>query len=298
MNKPTYFVDAHHHLWDLEHCHYPWLMEKNVPRFFGDPSPIQKNYLIADFQRDIGDIPVKKSVHIQVGVAEQDSLKETQWVQHISEHHDYPTAIVAFCDMRSDIIEQILDHHSQNAAFRGVRQIIGRSAKEDAQTGTASLLADANFIRNLDHLQKRNLSFDLQLTPPLMQMAAHKFAALEGLKIALCHAGSPSDFSKEGLQQWADGLKSLANNPNIICKLSGFAMFNHDWTMDDIRSLILTAIDIFGPQRIAFGSNFPVDKLYISYAKMMQAYLEITQAFSHDEINQMFHGTAENFYKI
>ncbi len=298
MKKPDYFVDAHHHLWDLDHCHYPWLMEKNMPRFFGDPTPIQKNYLIGDFQRDIGAIRVKKSVHIQVGVTEQDSLRETQWVQHISDGHDYPSAIVGFCDMRSNIIQQILDRHSQSTAFRGVRQIIGRSAKEDAQTGTASLLNDDSFISNLEHLQKRNLSFDLQLTPPLMQMAANKFANIKGLKIALCHAGSPSDFSKKGLAQWTEGLKSLANNPDMICKLSGFAMFNHDWTADDIRPLILTAIDIFGPQRIAFASNFPVDKLYISYAKMMQAYLEITQGFSLDEMNQMFHGTAENFYRL
>lgn len=298
MKTPSYFVDAHHHLWDLQHCHYPWLMEKGVIRFFGDPAPIQKNYLVADLLKDFDDIPVKKSVHIQVGVSEEDSLKETQWLQNISDHYAYPNAIIAFCDICSPHVEAVLDQHAQNAALRGVRQIIGRSAKEDAMTGTASLLNDDGFINNLNHLHQRNLSFDLQLTPPLMPLASEKLAQVEGLKIALCHAGSPSDFSKSGLQKWQEGLKSLATNPNMICKLSGFSMFNHDWTLEDIRPLILSAIDIFGPDRIAFGSNFPVDKLYASYSKMMQAYLEITQLFTAEEINQMFHKTAEEFYNI
>ena len=62
-------VDAHHHLWDLEACDYPWLMAKGVTRFFGDPTPIQKNYLVSDLRRDAHHYQVDASVHIQVGVA-------------------------------------------------------------------------------------------------------------------------------------------------------------------------------------------------------------------------------------
>ncbi|MEP5323549.1 MAG: hypothetical protein ABJQ49_14875, partial [Marinobacter alexandrii] len=70
------FVDAHHHLWDLEHCHYPWLMAKGEMRFFGDPGPIQKNYLIDDFLGESLDYRPTKSVHIQVGVSPADEVKE------------------------------------------------------------------------------------------------------------------------------------------------------------------------------------------------------------------------------
>ena len=64
-----HIVDAHHHLWDLEACHYPWLMARGVKRFFGDPTPIQKNYLVADLRRDAADYALDGSVHVQVGVA-------------------------------------------------------------------------------------------------------------------------------------------------------------------------------------------------------------------------------------
>ena len=67
-------VDAHHHLWDLDACDYPWLMARGVRRFFGDPTPIQKNYLVSDLRADAGDYVIDASVHIQVGVAPGDEV--------------------------------------------------------------------------------------------------------------------------------------------------------------------------------------------------------------------------------
>ena len=94
-------VDAHHHLWDLSACSYPWLMARGVTRFFGDPTPIQKNYLVADLQEDAGDYELEASVHIQVGVAEGDELKETEWLQATADAEGLPSAVVAFCALDS-----------------------------------------------------------------------------------------------------------------------------------------------------------------------------------------------------
>lgn len=298
MRTPTRIVDAHHHLWDLSHCHYPWLMEQGVVRFFGDPAPIQRDYLVSDLRDDIVDLPVVKSVHVQVGAALEDSLKETRWLQACADASELPNAIVAFADLTAPDLFDVLDQHSEAPTFRGVRQIVGRSAKEDAKTGTNTLLNDPSFSAGLEELAQRGLSFDLQLTPPLMGEAAKVFGAIEGLKVALCHAGSPSDFSEDGIAHWRVGLAALADVPGMICKLSGFGMFNHAWTLDHVRPLILTAIDLFGPERIAFGSNFPVDKLYASYGHTMRAYLDVVQDFSDDEIAAMFAENAETFYRI
>ncbi|NQX94571.1 MAG: amidohydrolase family protein [Erythrobacter sp.] len=291
-------IDAHHHLWDLSHCHYPWLMERGVVRFFGDPAPIQRDYLAEDLREDFADLPVVKSVHVQVGVALEDSLKETRWLQSCANASGLPNAIVAFADLTAPDIDAVLDQHAQSNAFRGVRQIVGRSAEEDAKTGTNTLLSDPAFAEGLRKLVKRNLSFDLQLTPPLMREAARVFGGVEGLKVALCHAGSPSDFSAEGLKYWQEGLSAMAQVPGVICKLSGFGMFNHNWDVDHVRPLILTAIDLFGPERIAFGSNFPVDKLYAPYTRTMRAYVDVVQGFSDAEIDAMFADNAERFYRI
>ncbi|MEM6467548.1 MAG: amidohydrolase family protein [Pseudomonadota bacterium] len=295
---PEHFVDAHHHLWDLSACHYPWLMERGVKRFFGDPTPIQKDYLVSDFRTDIGDLPVVKSVHIQVGVAEEDAVKETQWVQAQAEAHGLPNAIVAFCDLTKPGFKAQLDAHQQLSGLRGVRQIVGRDAIEDAKLGTNSLLSNPSFKDGLQALVARGLSFDLQLTPPLLKTAAALFKAVDDLPVALCHAGSLQDFSADGVAAWRSGLKAFAETPNAICKISGFGMFQPNWTPDTVRDHVLSVIDIFGPDRVAFGSNFPVDKLSASYGDNLGAYLEVTSDFSAAERTAMFAGTAERFYRI
>ena len=295
---PEKIIDAHHHLWDLSEMRHTWLAEKDVVRFFGDPAPIQKNYHVPDFKADIGDLPVVASVHIQCGVALDDSVKETEWVQAQSGAHGLANAIVAFCDLTKDDAQADLDAHQHFGNLRGVRQIVGRSAEEDAKLGTNALLEDKAFKHRLKTLVDQKLSFDLQLTPPLMKSAARLFKSVENVPLALCHAGSPGDFSKAGMKEWLGGLKDFAEHGNMICKLSGFGMFEHDWTLASIRGKVLRAIDIFGPQRIAFGSNFPVDKLHASYADTMGAYLTLTEDFSPGERDAMFHDTAAQFYRI
>jgi len=160
------------------------------------------------------------------------------------------------------------------------------------------LIESAEFKAGLIGLAKRDLSFDLQLTPPLMETAATLFKSASDTPLALCHCGSLSDFSPEGVAHWRNGLKVFAEHENMICKISGFGMFDHGWSADSIRDYVLTVIDIFGPDRVAFGSNFPVDKLYGSYAVVFGAYLKITEGFSSEERASMFHKTAERFYKI
>ncbi|MEM7327515.1 MAG: amidohydrolase family protein [Pseudomonadota bacterium] len=298
MNDLPYLVDAHHHLWDLNACRHTWLAEKGVVRFFGDPAPIQTDYHVSELRADFGALPVRKSVHIQVGVEVDDSLIETAWLQGQADTHGLPNAIVAFCDLTKETVENDLSAHAEHAAVRGVRQIIGRSAEEDRKTGTSELLGDPDFERGLNVLAETGLSFDLQLTPPLMHASAALFTRVPDLNVALCHCGSLSAFDQDSLKEWEDGLRALAALPNMICKVSGFGMFDHDWTENKIAPLVYRVIDIFSPARVAFGSNFPVDKLYASYEDTIGAYLNICARYSFDERDAMFRTNAERFYQI
>lgn len=293
-----YIVDAHHHLWDLNACRHTWLAERGVVRFFGDPARIQQNYHVGDLKTDFGALPVKKSVHIQVGVEVDDSLTETAWLQRQSDQHGLPSAVVPFCDLTQDKLSQDLEAHASHKTVRGVRQIIGRSAEEDRKTGTSELLNDPRFKSGLRILADKGLSFDLQLTSPLMKTAASVFSDVSDLKVALCHCGSLSAFDPDSLSEWKQGLQALAELPNLICKISGFGMFDHGWTQEGIASIVHRVIEIFGPERCAFGSNFPVDKLYASYEETMGAYLNICEVYSPEERDAMFRTVAEDFYRI
>jgi predicted TIM-barrel fold metal-dependent hydrolase len=297
-SKPDKIIDAHHHLWDLDDIKQTWLAERGVTRFFGDPAPIQKNYFVPDFKTDHGDLPIVGSVHIQCGVALEHNIKETEFVQAQSDSHGMSNAIVAFCDLTDDGAQEELDQHQAFNNLRGIRQIVGRDAAEDAKNGTNELLENPAFKEGLKTLVKRKLSFDLQLTPPLLLAAAKLFKSIEDLPVAICHAGSPQDFSKEGMRDWEAGLKDFAEHGNMICKISGLGMFDQNWTIESFRDRVLRTIDVFGPSRIAFGSNFPVDKLYASYEDTFGAFLALTDSFSMSERDDLYYGTAQKFYRI
>lgn len=287
-------IDAHHHLWDLTAVRYPWLMAKGVERFFGDPSPIQRNYLLDEFRADAAAQGVSASVHIQVGA--EDGLAEATWIQSVADATpDWPMAQVVFCDLTAPDLNARLDAFQALSTVKGVRQIVGRAPGEDAVTGTNDLLDDPRFLDGLREAGRRGLSFDLQLIPELMDKTARVLEHAPDTKIALCHAGSPHDRSPQGLADWASKLRDLSALPQVNCKLSGLGMFQHNWTAEDFRPIIDTCLDQFGPDHCMFGSNFPVDSLYSDYATLVQAHRAIVPQEMHKAV---FHDTAAAFYAL
>ncbi|MFV1494617.1 amidohydrolase family protein [Phaeobacter sp. JH18-32] len=287
-------IDAHHHLWDLTAVRYPWLMAKGVERFFGDPSPIQRNYLLDEFRADAAAQGVSASVHIQVGA--EDGLAEATWVQSVTDTTpEWPIAQVVFCDLTAPDLDTQLDAFQALSTVKGVRQIVGRAPGEDAVTGTNDLLDNPRFLDGLREAGQRGLSFDLQLIPELMEKTARVLEQTPYTKIALCHAGSPHDRSPQGLADWATKLRALSTLPQVTCKLSGLGMFQHNWMVDDFRPITDTCLDQFGPDRCMFGSNFPVDSLYSDYATLVQAHRAIVP---HEMHKAVFHDTAAAFYAL
>ncbi len=290
----TPFVDAHHHLWDLRAVHYPWLMAKGVERFFGDPTPIQRNYLPPEFFAEAGAQGFGASVHIQVGAA--DGLAEARWVQAVADANPgWPLAQVVFCDLIAPDLSARLDAYQELPTVRGVRQIVGRAPGEDAKTGTNDLLDNPLFVAGLHAVGQRGLSFDLQLIPELMYDTARVLEDAPDTPVVLCHAGSPHDRSAAGLKTWAQQLKDLSALPHVVCKLSGLGMFDHDWNADSIRPIVETCLDQFGPERVMFGSNFPVDKLYSDYSNLAAAYRALIPPQMQAAV---FGGTARTYYHL
>ena len=287
-------IDAHHHLWDLTAVSYPWLMARGQVRFFGDPAPIQRDYLLPEFRADAAAQGFGGSVHIQVGA--EDGWQEAVWVQRVAdENPSWPLVQVAFCDLTAPDAMAQLDRLQTLPSLRGVRQIVGRAPGEDAITGTNTLLDDPAFLQGLQELGQRGLSFDLQLIPELMQKTATVLAQAPDTPVALCHAGSPHDRTLEGLRAWAQDLQSLSDLQNVTCKLSGLGMFDHAWTADAIRPIVQTCLEQFGAKRVMFGSNFPVDSLSSDYATLIGAYRELIPAALQPAV---FGETAARFYAL
>ena len=290
-------IDAHHHLWDLEKVNYPWLMAKGEKRFFGNPSKIQRNYLWEEFSKDALDFEFQGSVHIQVGA--KDPLEEAKWVDSINNQNRYwPLAQVAFADLTDEKLDQYLDKLCKLDTVKGVRQIVGRAPEEDSFSKVNQLLDNPRFLKGLNIIADRKLTFDLQLIPELMELISPILKKVPNLKIALCHAGSPYNRTKVGLSDWSDRLQELSIQNNIFCKLSGLGMFDHNWSQNSITPIINTVLTQFGSERVMFGSNFPVDSITSSYKDLILAYEGVLSDYTNEDRVRIFGLTAKKFYSI
>ncbi|MFL2794168.1 MAG: amidohydrolase family protein [Paracoccaceae bacterium] len=285
-------IDAHHHLWDLNAVDYPWLMEKGKNRFFGDPTPIQRNYLIDEHIKLAAALGFRASVHIQVGAA--DGLEEAKWVNKIvSENQSWPMAQVAFCDLSGDQREIHLDELQKLSSVVGVRQIIGRSPAEDSSSKTNELLTSDKFMQGLQSISDRGLSFDLQIIPELSETCAAVFSQFPNLQVILCHAGSPYNRTEEGITSWSSDLNHLSKLSSVSCKLSGLGMFDHNWTQATVAPIVTTVMEQFGAARVMFGSNFPVDSLSSSFKALFE---RLTSIIDEKYFEDVFFKTAQRVY--
>ena len=294
-------TDPHHHLWDLGTNYYPWLTDRITQRVCGEYSAIRKNYLLADFLRDVGTLPVVRTIHVQAEHDSTDPVRETAWLQSIAgsgQAGGLPHGIVAYADLRREDAPAILEAHATHANLRGIRQMLHEVLLDPGHAHPA-LFGDPAWQRNLGLLRRHGLSFDLQIYPQQADAACALLARYPETTFVLCHAGQPARQDDEAfMHMWRASLHRLAAYPNLSIKLSGFGMFDRRWTPASIRPLVLHAIDAFGPERTMFASNFPVDGMASSYDRLWKAYGEVTGQFSAHERQALFSGTARRVYRV
>ena len=117
-------------------------------------------------------------------------------------------------------------------------------------------------------------------------------------RLILNHTGMPRKCDADYVTHWRQGMRRLAEAPNVAAKISGLGMYHHDWTAEIIRPFVLDTIGIFGTERCMFASNFPVDKLSSDYDRIWQTFDQLTAGFSADERRIMFHDNAARFYRL
>jgi predicted TIM-barrel fold metal-dependent hydrolase len=293
-------VDAHHHAFDVTQIHYPWLVDAPIKAHFGPYERIHgKSYTIEDYRRDIANQNVVKSVHVEASAKPEFAVRETAWLQAQADRYGYPHGIVAYANLSDPVVGAVLDEHCAYPNMRGMRMMTKRpsdlAGKVDA---SGSLMSDAQWRKGFAALGDRGLSFDLQAPAPLMSEAAALAHDFPNVQIMLTHAGLPLDRTPEGRAAWRAGMERMAEQPNIALKVSGIPMTDWKWTVESLRPIVLESIDLFGPSRTMFGSNFPVDKLYSSYDALFDAYRQIIAGFSEAEQRTMLHDNAIRLYRL
>ena len=116
--------------------------------------------------------------------------------------------------------------------------------------------------------------------------------------MALNHAGFPWDRSAEGLAIWRRGMRLLAHEQHVYCKLSCVCVPGLPWSYAAHRDVVREAIDIFGVQRCMFATNVPPDTLQVSLDEMLTAYKAMVADLSRTEQQALLHDNATRFYRL
>jgi len=291
-------IDPHFHLWDLETNYYPWLSDDVKPSAFGDYAAINKTYLIEDFLADAKNQNLVKAVHLDVGFDPKNPAGETKWLQSVADKHGFPHGIVGYADFRKPDVGDLLDEHMQYANFRGIRQSMNYHT-DSAKTYLTEpeISRTPEWRRGFKALASRGLSYDLQLYYWQMEEFLELARNFPDVQIILNHTGMQVD-GPSHFEGWRKAMKTLAQAPNVACKISGLGMGDWTWTTESIRPYVEEAIAAFGVDRAMFASNFPVDKLFSNYDAIWNAFKEITQTYSASERSSLFHDNAAKFYRL
>jgi predicted TIM-barrel fold metal-dependent hydrolase len=289
-------VDSHHHLADLARS-YPWLERTGPFPYHGDDTPIRRTYLLDNYLADIGALDLVASVHVENGAA--DTRAETEWIDRVVAEHGLPTVQVAKVDLLSADAAAELDFQAGFASVRGIRDILNwHPDPRYTHRASPAVMSDPLWRTNFALLAPLGLSFDLQVFPAQLPEAAELAREFADTRIILDHAGMPIGRDPESVAQWRAGMRAMAGCPNVVVKVSALGVNDHRWTVDSIRPFVLDTLDIFGSDRCMWGSNFPVDSLYSTYTRLIEAYHLITSQLTPSERTAFFELTAATAYRL
>ena len=141
-------------------------------------------------------------------------------------------------------------------------------------------------------------SFDLQVFAPQMADAARLAADNPDITLILQHCGMPEDLTPEGRRAWREGMARLAGEPNVVSKLSALGTFIHRNDPAHVADIVGETVGMFGAERCLFGSNFPIEKLWTSYAELVATFRAAVADLADSERRAVLKETAERVYRV
>lgn len=289
-------IDSHFHIWRQKD--QPWLVGPMVPRIFGPYEPIRRDYPIEEFLADNEGSGVTKGVYVQTNWAKEDFEKEVAFLQETADRTGWPHAIVGYCDMTVEDARPQIDRLMKYPLLRGVRmQLHWHETPAFRFAASADQVIDPKVRRNVAHLKDYGLSFDLQLFPAQMRDGLQLVGENPETNFVLTHTGMLTDMTTETVAAWQNGLRTLSQVPNLYAKLSGLGTFAHHNDPALISFIYDNAIAILGSERLMFGSNFPIEKLWTSHANLIAAHHAAAEKHGEAVLRNIFHDTALEAYR-
>ncbi|UYQ65916.1 amidohydrolase family protein [Streptomyces peucetius] len=277
-------VDAHHHVWDLSVRDQEWISGPGT-------AALRRSFGIEELAPQARAAGVDATVLVQtVCVAE-----ETPELLALAAVGGLVAGVVGWTDLTAPGAADAL------AALRelpGGQRLVGIRHQVQSEPDPRWLLR-ADVLRGLAAVAEAGLVHDIVVLPHQLPAAAEAAARLPGLTFVLDHLGKPP-VASGALEPWSCAVRRLAALPNTVCKLSGLVTEadRSSWTVEDLRPCADTVLDAFGPDRLMFGSDWPVCLLAAGYGEVLDAARALTGHLGEAERRAVFGGTATRVYGL
>ncbi|MCF3174247.1 amidohydrolase family protein [Streptomyces sioyaensis] len=272
-------IDAHHHLWDLNRRAQPWM---DGP--WADP--IRRTYTLADLTPHLTGHGIDGTLLVQ----SSSSYEETAELLALAAGEGPLAGVVGWADLRDPALAEVLA--ALPAGLVGIRHQVQDEPDPD-------WLTRPDVLRGLGALADAGLVYDLLVTPRELPAAQAAVRALPQLAFVLDHAAKPA-VAQGDWQPWAAAITALAALPNVSCKLSGLVTEAdwEAWRPQQILPYARHVLDAFGPDRVMFGSDWPVCTLAAGYEDVIALAESATSQLDVAERAAVFGGTAARVYGV
>lgn len=279
--KPrTKKIDAHQHFWEYNPQEYGWIDDSM--------RLLKRSFLPEDLAA------LTKSCGIQgvVSVQARQSLTETNWLLDLAEANRFVLGVVGWVPLTDPALEEMLSELLERKKFKGVRHVIEDEPDDQFILGK-------EFGKGVAKLHSHNLTYDLLIFERHLPQTIQFVDRHPNQVFILDHVAKPR-IKDTMIQPWRDNLIKLAKRKNVYCKISGMATEAdwHTWNKQQLRPYLDTAISAFGPERLMFGSDWPVCLTAVDYARWVELAHEFTSDLSEDEQARIFGGTAIEAYNL
>jgi L-fuconolactonase len=299
VSEASPIIDCHQHLWDIKRFKLSWIEPGTL---------LGRSYVMKDYVAAIEGTGIQNAVYMEVDVDPAQQLDEAHYVVEICKYFKTPTiAGVVSGRPASDGFQDYVALLKKSPYIKGIRQVL------HGEGTPAGYCLQKDFVRGIQHLGENGLSFDLCLRPKELADGVALAKQCPGTRFIVDHCGNADvkTFFKAGdprltdakpdhdAAAWKRDIESLAAQKNVICKISGIiARVPKEWSAEDLAPIVNHCLDSFGPDRVIFGSDWPVCLLGAPLKEWVAALREIIAERLPEVRQKLLFGNAKAFYGL
>ncbi|GAB2476609.1 amidohydrolase [Hymenobacter qilianensis] len=273
-------IDAHQHFWQFDAARDAWISD--------DMAVLRRDFLPPDLQALLQHYGFDGCVAVQASQSET----ETDFLLELATQYDFIKGVVGWVDLRAENLGERLAYYRRFAKLKGFRHILQSEADR-------ALMLGPEFRRGIAALSQHGFTYDLLILPDQLAYATELAAAFPNQAFVLDHLAKPLIKTGE-VEPWRRNIQVLAAHQNVVCKVSGLLTEAdwHNWQPTDFRPYLDVVFDAFGPNRVLFGSDWPVCEVAGGYSQTVSLLKDYLGSFSRTEQARFWGDNAASFYAL